>query len=65
MTDLAALAAAVRQGTFSPRDYLRSLRGPRELAIFAFDDPLPALVELPQSSHLLWRRLRDQQGRGR
>jgi predicted ATP-grasp superfamily ATP-dependent carboligase len=65
MTDLAALAAAVRHGTFSPRGYLHSLRGPLELAIFAFDDPLPALVELPQSSHLLWRRLRDQQGRGR
>jgi D-aspartate ligase len=39
------------------RDYARSLRRPRESAIFAWDDPLPGLAELPLVALLLFRRL--------
>jgi D-aspartate ligase len=39
------------------RDYLRSLRRPRESAIFAWDDPVPGLAELPLVAILLCRRL--------
>ena len=39
------------------REYLRTLRGPRESAIFARDDPLPGLVELPLLGYVLARRV--------
>jgi D-aspartate ligase len=39
------------------RDYARSLRRPRESAIFAWDDPLPGLAELPVLAYVLTRRL--------
>jgi predicted ATP-grasp superfamily ATP-dependent carboligase len=45
--DLLAVARLMRAGTLSPREYLRSLRGPIEFAIFARDDPLPAVVDGP------------------
>jgi predicted ATP-grasp superfamily ATP-dependent carboligase len=41
----------------SLREYLRSLRGPRTRAIFAADDPLPGLAELPLIVSILLRRL--------
>jgi predicted ATP-grasp superfamily ATP-dependent carboligase len=39
------------------REYVRSLRPPRESAIFAWDDPLPGLAELPVLCYVLARRL--------
>ncbi len=39
------------------REYVRSLRRPRESAIFAWDDPLPGLAELPVLAYVLARRL--------
>jgi predicted ATP-grasp superfamily ATP-dependent carboligase len=47
LTDLLAAAGEMRRGALSPRAYLRSLQGPLEFAIFAADDPLPALVDIP------------------
>ena len=44
-------------GRLSLREYLRTLRGPRESAIFARDDPLPGLVELPLLGYVLARRV--------
>ena len=44
------------------REYLRSLRPPRERAIFAWDDPLPGLAELPLVALLLFRRLLQGEG---
>jgi len=41
------------------REYVRSLRRPRESAIFAWDDPVPGLAELPLVALLLARRLLD------
>lgn len=52
--DLPAALKEMRQGNLSPRIYLHSFRGPLEFAIFAADDPLPAMVDLPM---LLWMAL--------
>jgi D-aspartate ligase len=41
----------------SPTEYLRSLRRPRESAIFAWDDPRPGVSELPLLVYVLGRRL--------
>jgi D-aspartate ligase len=53
VADLPAAATAFRRGQLSPRTYLQSLRAPIEFAIFAADDPLPALMELPLFAHIL------------
>jgi D-aspartate ligase len=41
----------------SAREYVRTLRRPRVGAIFAWDDPLPGLVELPLLAYVLARRI--------
>jgi predicted ATP-grasp superfamily ATP-dependent carboligase len=56
VTDLPTVAGEIRRGQLSPQSYLRSLRGPLEFAIFAADDPLPALAEVPLLSYLAWKR---------
>ncbi|HEV7640860.1 MAG TPA: ATP-grasp domain-containing protein [Gaiellaceae bacterium] len=56
-TDLPTVLQEIRRGRLSVRDYLRSLSGPREHAIFARDDPLPGLLELPLLASLVARRL--------
>jgi predicted ATP-grasp superfamily ATP-dependent carboligase len=37
----------MRSGRLSLGEYLRSLQGPVESAIFAWDDPAPGLLDLP------------------
>jgi predicted ATP-grasp superfamily ATP-dependent carboligase len=39
------------------REYARTLRRPRESAIFAWDDPLPGISEVPVLAYVLGRRL--------
>jgi D-aspartate ligase len=39
------------------REYARSLRWPRERAIFAWDDPVPGLTEVPVLAYVAARRL--------
>lgn len=56
LTDVPTVLGEIRARRLSLGAYLRSLRGPIEFAIFAPDDPLPALVELPASCALAWRR---------
>lgn len=56
VTDLRTVAREIWHGHMSPGAYLRSLRGPLEFAIFAVDDPLPALLEVPLLSYLAWKR---------
>jgi predicted ATP-grasp superfamily ATP-dependent carboligase len=46
--DLAVAATEVMAGRMRPRDYLASLAGEVESAIFAVDDPLPGVVALGQ-----------------
>jgi len=48
--DLAASICQMFAGTLSPIAYLCSLRRPLVLAVFAWDDPLPALLDLPLSA---------------
>ncbi len=56
ITDIPSAMLAIRSGGLTPRGYLRSYRGPIEFAIFATDDLLPALVEVPWLAYLLWKR---------
>jgi D-aspartate ligase len=61
-TDLPAALREIFRGRLSPREYLRSLRRPRETAIFALDDPLPGLAELPLIVSVILRRVRRGDG---
>jgi predicted ATP-grasp superfamily ATP-dependent carboligase len=45
--DLAAATSDMFAGRLSPLAYLRSFRRPLAWAVFAWDDPLPALLDLP------------------
>jgi len=61
VTDLPAAVTEMRIGRLSPTAYLRSFRGPLEPAIYALDDPLPCLLEVPLLSFWKlkrWIRLR-------
>jgi D-aspartate ligase len=60
--DLPVAIGEILKGRLSVRDYLRSLRIPMESAIFAWDDPLPGLLELPSLMTLVGRRISSQQG---
>jgi len=55
-TDLPMALLEIVGGRLLVRDYLEAFRGPLELAIFAADDPLPALCELPLIVQQLIRR---------
>ena len=44
-------------------DYVRSLRGPLEFAIFALDDPAPALLDIPFLAWLAWKRIQGNKSR--
>jgi predicted ATP-grasp superfamily ATP-dependent carboligase len=55
--DLLTAARDTLRGEFAARDYLASLQGPVAAAIFAADDPLPALVEVPLLAIVLAIRL--------
>ena len=56
-TDLPTVLKEIRRRRMSVREYVASLRRPRESAIFAKDDPLPGLVEVPMLAATLVRRL--------
>lgn len=47
---------AIMKGELVLFDYLRGLRPPIETAIFALDDPIPALCEFPALFYLLCKR---------
>ncbi len=48
--DLAASVQEMLSGGLSPAAYLQSFRTPFALATFAWDDPVPALLDLPLSA---------------
>jgi D-aspartate ligase len=52
LTDIPAAWAEFRLGQLSVGAYVRSIRPPIECAMFALDDPVPALSDLPS---ILWR----------
>ena len=52
----------VLSGEFSLSAYLRSVRGPKESALFAWDDPLPALLDLPLFAYSFAKRAAGSKG---
>jgi D-aspartate ligase len=61
LTDVPAALAELRAGRLSPVQYARGLMGSTEFAILAWDDPLPAVLEIPMALALL-RRRRSERG---
>jgi predicted ATP-grasp superfamily ATP-dependent carboligase len=55
-TDTPTALKELVAGRLDPRDYLRSLGAEHESAIFAWDDPLPGLCELPVIAYMVCRR---------
>ncbi len=55
--DLPVAIQEILRGRLSLRAYVRSLQGPRESAIFAWDDPLPGFLELPLLACTLGKRI--------
>jgi predicted ATP-grasp superfamily ATP-dependent carboligase len=58
LTDLPTSLREMRAGRLSPRAYISSLTGRTEFAVLAPDDPLPALLEVPGTLYLGWKRRR-------
>lgn len=56
--DIVASCEEMRRGNLTLREYLRSIRGGAEHAVLAFDDPVPAMMEIPLIFHRAWRRMR-------
>ena len=56
-TDLLAVAGELRAGRLSARAYMRSLRRPLEFAVYARDDPRPALVGPWRTARLIAGRM--------
>jgi predicted ATP-grasp superfamily ATP-dependent carboligase len=56
-TDTPTAVKELLRRRLSVGEYARSLRRPRESAIFAWDDPLPGLVELPVLTYVMARRI--------
>ena len=54
--DLRVAVGEILNGGFSLASYMRSIRGPKESAIFAWDDPLPGLLDLPLFAYSLGKR---------
>ena len=61
-TDVMTSLREIWHGRMSIRDYLGSLRGPKESAIFASDDPWPGLLELPLLLYLVGIRVLRRKG---
>lgn len=55
--DLRVAIEEIIRGRLSWRDYLRSIRGPLESALFSWDDPLPAMFDLPLLAYATGKRL--------
>ena len=55
-TDLRAAAKEMRRGRLSILEYLNSFRSPLEFAVFAVDDALPVLVDIPFLAWLAFKR---------
>ena len=55
-TDLPAALGEFSRGNLSLSGYLKSFRPPLEFAVFARDDPMPWLLEVPLLSVAKWKR---------
>jgi predicted ATP-grasp superfamily ATP-dependent carboligase len=61
-TDVPTSLREIARGRLSARSYVASLRPPHDSAVFARDDPRPALVELPLLLRTLFRRIAAGEG---
>jgi len=61
-TDVPMAIQEILNGRLSLRAYLQSLRGPKESAVFAWDDPLPGFLELPLLAAMLGKRFMSGKG---
>jgi D-aspartate ligase len=59
LTDLFAAVGYMRAGELTPSGYLRSFRPAIEFAIFALDDPLPWVGDVPLMAARRWRTQRN------
>jgi len=55
-TDVPTAIREVLHGRLSLREYLRSIRPPVAPAIYASDDPLPGVLEVPLLAYLVGKR---------
>jgi D-aspartate ligase len=55
-TDIPVAIQEIMYGRLSFTNYLKTLLGPKESAIFAWDDPLPGVLELPLLAAMMSRR---------
>jgi D-aspartate ligase len=60
--DLRVAFDDILNGGFSLASYWRSVRGPKESAMFAWDDPLPGLLDLPLFAYSLGKRVKHAKG---
>jgi len=60
--DLGMAIEEILGGRLSLLEYLRSIRGPLESAIFSWDDPLPGLLDLPLFAYATGKRLLTAKG---
>ncbi|HKA00947.1 MAG TPA: hypothetical protein VKE70_30755 [Candidatus Solibacter sp.] len=60
--DLLSSARSLWDGTLSPRAWLASFKGVQELACFAVDDPLPAVMMAIADCRELWKWIRHRGG---
>jgi predicted ATP-grasp superfamily ATP-dependent carboligase len=56
-TDAPTAIREILRGRLSLRDYLRSIRSPLSTAIYAPDDPLPGVLEIPLLAYMLGKRV--------
>jgi predicted ATP-grasp superfamily ATP-dependent carboligase len=56
-TDAPTAVREILHGRLSLREYLRSIRPPLAPAMFAADDPLPGVLELPLIAYLAGKRI--------
>ncbi len=55
-TDIPTVFLEILKGRMKIGDYLRSMKGKKEFAVFAFDDPLPFFAELAMLPYLWMKR---------
>jgi D-aspartate ligase len=58
-TDVRAAISEIANGRLTPTEYVRSIQAPLVFAVFAWDDPLPAIAEAPLLAAVMYRRFVD------
>ena len=56
ITDVPTVSIEMAKGNMNIADYLRSMRGEKEFAVFSLDDPLPFIAELLMIPYLWFKR---------